>query len=107
MRDTNVADLIAAQKPLPHGIGINPDRSTLEERIEGEHETSEGPFISSPHKAGDIFSHAYNGGGGFGDPLERDPAKTVYDVTNGFTTMQAANAVFGVVLKDDAETGDL
>ena len=106
VRNTNVADVIAAQKPLPHGIGINPERSTLEDLIEGDHETTEGPYISSPHKAGDIFSHAYNGGGGYGDPLERDPAKVAYDVENGFVTEVAARNVSGVIVAQDEESGD-
>ena len=43
--------------------------------VKGDHETSEGPYITAPHKSGDIFTHAYNGGGGYGDVLERDPAR--------------------------------
>lgn len=106
VRDTNVAEVIAAQKPLPHGIGLNPERSTIEELIEGDHETTEGPYISSPHVAGDIFSHAYNGGGGYGDPLERDPAKVAYDVENGFVTELQARNVSGVFVTQDIESGD-
>ena len=63
----------------------------------------EGPYITAPHKQGDIFSHSYNGGGGYGDVLERDPIKTARDVENGFLTREAADQVFGIVLKDDAE----
>ena len=54
-------------------------------------------------RTGDIFSHSYNGGGGYGDVLERDPIKTAWDVENGFLTRQAADQVFGIVLKDDAD----
>ncbi|RUY87815.1 5-oxoprolinase, partial [Mesorhizobium sp. M7A.F.Ca.CA.001.10.2.1] len=61
------------------------------------------PYITSPHKSGDIFSHSYNGGGGYGDVLERDPIKTAWDVENGFLTRQAADQVFGIVLKDDED----
>ena len=66
--------------------------------MKGVHETSEGPYITAPHKSGDIFTHAYNGGGGFGDVLERDPIKTASDVENGFLTAQVAHQVFGIVL---------
>jgi acetone carboxylase alpha subunit len=71
--------------------------------VKGVHETSEGPYITAPHRSGDIFTHAYNGGGGFGDVLERDPIKTASDVENGFLTAQAAQQVFGIVLKEDRE----
>ena len=106
VRDTNIAEVVAAQQPLPHDIGTDPAHSSLEKLIEGEHETSEGPYISAPHKAGDIFTHAYNGGGGYGDPLERDPGKTASDVQNGFLTEVAARSVFGIVLKIDEANGD-
>ncbi len=104
VRDTNVAEVIAAQKPMPHGIGTNPKRSTIEELIEGDHTITEGPYITAPHEAGDIFSHAYNGGGGYGDPLERNPELAAYDVTNGFVTEEAARSVSGIVLREDAKT---
>ena len=69
--------------------------------VSGEHDIVEGPYITAPHKAGDIFSHSYNGGGGYGDVLERDPVKTAWDVENGFLTREAADQVFGIVLRDD------
>jgi acetone carboxylase alpha subunit len=103
VREPNLPELIRKQKPLPHGIGIDPQNSELEQLVDGEHETSEGPYITAPHKSGDIFSHAYNGGGGFGDVLERDPNKTAEDVENGFLTAQAALQVFGIVLTEDAD----
>ena len=78
-------------------------RLRLEKRFGGEHDIVEGPYITAPHKAGDIFSHSYNGGGGYGDVLERDPVKTAWDVENGFLTREAADQVFGIVLKDDED----
>jgi N-methylhydantoinase B/oxoprolinase/acetone carboxylase alpha subunit len=107
VRDTNVADLIAERRPLPHGIGTDPARSELERLVEGVHVTEEGPYITAPHKAGDIFTHSYNGGGGYGDVLERDPVKTAWDVENGFLTPEAAEQVFGIVLREDPDTGTL
>ena len=76
----------------------------MELRLEGEHVTVEGPYITAPHKAGDVFTHSYNGGGGYGDVLERDPLKTAWDVENGFLTREAAEGVFGIVL-DENEDG--
>ena len=35
--------------------------------------------------------------------LERDPVKTAWDVENGFLTREAADQVFGIVLKDDED----
>jgi N-methylhydantoinase B len=40
------------------------------------------------------------GGGGFGDPLERDPAAVADDVAAGLVTLARARDVYGVVLAD-------
>ncbi len=103
VRNPNLAELIKKRKPLPHGIGLDPAHSDLEKLVTGRHETSEGPYITKPHKSGDIFTHAYNGGGGFGDVLERDPIKTASDVENGYLTRQAALQVYGIVLRENEE----
>jgi acetone carboxylase alpha subunit len=107
VRDTNIGELIEARKPLPHTIGTDPLRSDLEKLVDGEHVTDEGPYITAPHKSGDIFTHSYNGGGGYGDVLERDPVKTACDVENGFLTPEAAKGVFGIVLREAAEADRL
>jgi N-methylhydantoinase B len=38
------------------------------------------------------------GGGGYGDPLERDPELVLEDILNGKVTPQAAKEEYGVVL---------
>jgi acetone carboxylase, alpha subunit len=103
VRNSNIHELAAKGEPLAHAPGIDPHVSDYEKNIGGDHAVVEGPYITSPHKSGDIFSHSYNGGGGYGDVLERDPVKTAWDVENGFLTRQAAIQIFGIVLKDDAE----
>ena len=103
VRNPNLPELIRKRKPLPHGIGTDPAHSDLEKLVKGRHETSEGPYITKPHKSGDIFTHAYNGGGGFGDVMERDPLKTAEDVENGFLTPQAAIQVYGIVLSENKD----
>ena len=39
------------------------------------------------------------GGGGYGDPLKRDPTQVLNDVRNGFVTEQAAESAYGVAFK--------
>jgi N-methylhydantoinase B len=41
------------------------------------------------------------GGGGFGDPLERDPQAVRNDVLEEFITAASAREDYGVVLRDD------
>ena len=46
------------------------------------------------------------GGGGYGDPLERDPAAVLHDVREGWVSRERAFEVYGVVLSDSGETVD-
>lgn len=48
--------------------------------------------------AGDSIQITVPSGGGFGDPHKRDPKKVLEDVLDGFTTVQAAERDYGVVL---------
>ena len=45
-------------------------------------------------------------GGGYGDPLERDPLLVLEDVIDGVVSEQAAREVYGVVLDRKTETVD-
>jgi N-methylhydantoinase B len=49
-------------------------------------------------KKGDLFRHEVAGGGGWGDPLERDPALVLKDVLNDFVSARAAREDYGVAL---------
>jgi N-methylhydantoinase B len=46
--------------------------------------------------AGQAFEHTTAGAGGYGDPLERDPAAVLRDVRNGKVSIAAAAAEYGV-----------
>jgi N-methylhydantoinase B len=48
---------------------------------------------------GDVFELSSQGGGGFGDPLERAPEQVRDDVVNGFVSIEKARAEYGVVLE--------
>ena len=41
------------------------------------------------------------GGGGFGDPRQRDPALVAADVRDGLVSAEAARRDYGVALGDD------
>jgi N-methylhydantoinase B len=49
--------------------------------------------------AGDVFAVSWQGGGGYGDPLDRDPAAVHYDLQNNLISSQAAASIYGVVIK--------
>jgi N-methylhydantoinase B len=49
-------------------------------------------------KKNDLVSLRSGGGGGWGDPLERDPELVRWDVKNEYITLDTAREVYGVVL---------
>jgi N-methylhydantoinase B len=51
--------------------------------------------------SGDVMEIRVGGGGGYGDPLERDPARVARDVTLGYVSASAASEVYGVVSAPD------
>jgi N-methylhydantoinase B len=53
-------------------------------------------------KKGDVFRHVLAGAGGWGDPLERDPAAVLRDVRNEFISPGKAEADYGVVIDTGA-----
>jgi N-methylhydantoinase B len=53
----------------------------------------------------DVYFTEWQGGGGYGDPLLRDPALVARDVTDGKVTRRAALEVYGVVVDDSEQPG--
>jgi N-methylhydantoinase B len=60
-----------------------------------------GKVANFPLAAGDLFVVETNGGGGYGDPLERDPERVAQDVRLGYIGNKALS-VYGVVIRDGA-----
>ncbi len=58
-------------------------------------------FVQNP---ADVYAVLWSAAGGFGDPLERDPAKVAADVENGDVSEKAALEIYGVVLGDAQAT---
>lgn len=77
----------------PSRMLLNPGRR--DERVLNNVDT----FSANP---GDIIAITSPGGGGRGDPLEREPARVLRDVVCGYVTREAAEADYGVVIRDEA-----
>ena len=58
-------------------------------------------MFSTTIEAGDLYVHRTAGGGGWGDPLARDPAAVAHDVENGKVSREAAKELYGVVIGMD------
>jgi N-methylhydantoinase B len=62
---------------------------------------------AEPVRAGELIRIQTTGGGGWGDPLRRDPALVVRDVRWGKVSPAGARADYGVVLTGTVGAGDL
>jgi N-methylhydantoinase B len=60
-----------------------------------------------PLEPDEVVSFQTGGGGGYGSPLERDPQLVLQDVLNGYVSLAAAQAEYGVVLDGQAMKVDI
>ena len=77
---------------MPHGLYI-------QRKGKNEREWLGSIFSDVPIESGDVFSRPTAGGGGLGDPLERDPLAVVRDVEDDYVSVKRARKDYGVVLK--------
>jgi N-methylhydantoinase B len=87
-RDHRPFGLYGGSPGQPSENYLNPD---------AEHRTLPGKFTMNV-KRGDVFRHVLAGAGGWGDPLERDPAAVLKDVRNELLSPEKAAADYGVVV---------
>jgi N-methylhydantoinase B/oxoprolinase/acetone carboxylase alpha subunit len=97
--DTNMKELIDAQKPLIHGRG-DPDHPEISTRIKARDMQSDAiaPFVTpEPLQDYDIIVHPIGGAQAMGDPIARDPVAVARDLDMGWTTARVAHDINGVV----------
>jgi N-methylhydantoinase B len=59
------------------------------------------PMFGAVLQPGDVYHHRTPGGGGWGDPLDRDPDGVAFDVLEEKVSREAARELYGVVLAED------
>ncbi len=70
-------------------------------KVNANGEGEELPNIANVHlKPGEYVRGNQAGGGGYGDPKARDPKRVLSDVHEGFETVERAQEVYGVVLRE-------
>jgi N-methylhydantoinase B len=65
-----------------------------------------GKVTGHPIKRDDVVVMRSSGGGGYGDPLDREPEAVQHDVRTGFVSAERARDGYGVVLTDDGIDDD-
>lgn len=65
------------------------------------------PFeASQPVTENDVILSINAGGGGLGDPLDREPEKVQEDVQRGIFSLEMARKIFGVIIAPETEAPD-
>jgi N-methylhydantoinase B len=64
------------------------------------------PSAAVPVRPGELLVSVSQGGGGLGDPLERDPAAVLEDVMDGLVSVGGALRDYGVVITGDPDDPD-
>ena len=77
---------------MPHGL-------TLRRAGEARDEWLGAVFSDVPLASGDVFSRPTAGGGGYGDPLEREPGLVREDVADDYVSIERARKDYGVVVR--------
>jgi len=89
----------------PHGLfggeAGAPSRNVINPG-NGEQAVPSLPVLPITLRRDDVFRHEMAGGGGYGDPLDRDPALVREDVLDDKATTAHARAAYGVVIASGA-----
>ena len=79
----------------------------LELKVGGAREEAGNTTRLVAHEAGEAIAYHYGGGGGWGDPLDRDPMRVLEDVLDEYVSAESARDDYGVVLTGSLEALDL
>jgi N-methylhydantoinase B len=101
--------VVGMKYPMPGiagGRGGTPNQLRL--RVGGNQEqVVEGTAFYVDHAPGESYAYRYGGGGGWGDPLEREPEKVLEDVLDEYVTVEGARRDYGVVFTGSLADLDL
>ena len=108
------APLHVHRRPVDPGL-LGREGRPGRQAVRGRRSTPAGPnerevdalADAEPVKAGEVIRIRTTGGGGWGDPLERDPALVVRDVVWRKVSPEAALASYGVVLTGSLDDDSL
>ncbi len=90
IRESNIGDCIKSASMPADTSDLTGRHETLQLRQEN--------FTQNPS---DVYAVRWSGGGGFGDPFERDLTDIENDLDTFAVTAKAARSIYGVVILDD------
>ena len=101
--------VVGVKYPMPGIAGGQPGRPNKLTLRHGSGEEFEVEFTAEwvHHEAGEAVVYDFGGGGGWGDPLLRDPQAVLDDVLDEYVSIEGARDDYGVVLTGSLEELDL
>ncbi|HEX4991495.1 MAG TPA: hydantoinase B/oxoprolinase family protein, partial [Candidatus Binatia bacterium] len=94
MEKTKVNELLASNRPPTQIASLGGQERIL-------------PYCNFELNESDVLYMRVASGGGYGDPLERDPALVQKDVANSIVSLDAAREIYGVVVQEPGLQLDL
>ena len=86
----------------PYGLyGGNPGASSSNTMNPGRDARPLDSKLTMTMYSGEVLRHELAGGGGWGDPLERDPESVLWDVRNELVSVKSARDDYGVIVQSD------
>jgi len=86
---------------LPWGVnGGSPGSNNKVQVFSNGNMVEKATFSNFPLKKNDLVRFISGGGGGYGNPLDRDPMMVLEDVKNEYITLEKALKVYGVVIEE-------
>jgi len=97
-----VVNRIHRHPGIAGGDNGSPDRVLISAGTEREVEVS--PSVAAqPMETGDRLVYDFGGGGGWGNPLARDPDMVLEDVWDEYVSVEGARRDYGVVITGSLE----
>lgn len=104
----DVSVLSDRRKTQPYGLqGGEPGANGAVRLLDGENETALSGKVSLDVSDGETLSLHTPGGGGYGNPLDRDPQAVLDDVRKGKISVVAAREQYGVVVEESDDGFEL
>jgi N-methylhydantoinase B len=71
------------------------------DQLEGQRAYLRGKSNGTVLLPGDVMESRFSGGGGYGDPIKREPSRVAADVDTGYVSEAVAEAIYGVIVGPD------
>jgi len=96
VRNSDILDRLRRREMIEDALDVEGEEVTLQLRQQN--------FEQHP---ADVYAVVWTAAGGFGDPMDRDPAHVFEDWQNGAVTHAAAREIYGVVIEEKSATLDV